>query len=176
MRRTALLGIVTATALCGVIGGVAQAAPTRTPVTDPLGSGSPNGSITLPGPVICPFNVDVAVVSNGEYQTVTTLSDGTTVTNITGSLVLSFRNDTTGATIVRNLSGPTSTTVHPDGTGTEVGGGENYWIFGPRSQANTGEPGLVFTNGRVVLPFVGNVVTSFSVAGTQVNACALLAR
>ncbi|MFL5862845.1 MAG: hypothetical protein ACJ780_19050 [Solirubrobacteraceae bacterium] len=35
------------------------------------------------------------------------------------------------------------------------------------------DPGLVFTSGRVVLSFVGNVVTSFSLAGTQVNAFAL---
>ena len=38
----------------------------------------------------------------------TTLTDGTTVTKITGKLVLSFKNDTTGKTIEKNVSGPTT--------------------------------------------------------------------
>jgi hypothetical protein len=59
-------------------------------------------------------------------------------------------------------------------TGTEVGADNNWWAFGPKSRANTGEPGLVFTSGPVELQFTGNVVTRFSVFGSQVNGCALL--
>ena len=158
-----------------------------TPVTDPLQSGSPNGSITLPSPVFCPFDVDIGVVSNNEYQDVTTLADGTTITKITGNLVESFKNDSTGYTIVHNISGPTTTTMHPaqppavNGTGTEVGRGNNMWIFGPRSQANTGEPGLVFTSGRAIfmdfelLPTGTRIATSFSLSGNQDNVCSMLA-
>ena len=117
----------------------------------------------------------------------TTLADGTTITNITGNLVESFKNDSTGYTIVHNVSGPTKTTIHPaqplavNGTGTEVGGGNNMWIFGPRSHANTGEPGLVFTSGRAVfmdfevLPSGTRIATSFSLSGNQDNVCSLLA-
>ena len=156
-------------------------------MTDPLQSGSPNGSITLPSPIFCPFDVDIGVVSNNEYKDVTTLADGTTITNITGNLVESFKNDSTGYTIVHNVSGPTTTTIHPaqppavNGTGTEVGRGNNMWIFGPRSQANTGEPGLVFTSGRAVfmdfevLPSGTRIATSFSLSGNQDNVCSLLA-
>jgi hypothetical protein len=123
----------------------------------------------------CGFPVRVGVISNHEYQEVTTLADGTTVTRITGELVVSFTNDFTRKTIVRDVSGPTTTTVHPDGTGMEVGTGNSWWGFGPISQGNTGEPGLVFTDGRVVINFAGGFATGFALSGKQVNGCALLA-
>jgi hypothetical protein len=122
----------------------------------------------------CGFPIDVKVVSNNECQDVVTLADGTTITRITGRLVLSFTNHDTGFTIVRNVSGPTTETDHPDGTTTFVGEGENWFGFGPTSQANTGEPGLVFTSGLVVLQIAGGAVQSFSLHGTQVNGCELL--
>ena len=106
----------------------------------------------------CQFPIDVAVVSNNECQDVVTLADGTTITRITGRLVLSFTNTDTGFTIVRNVSGPTTETDHTDGTATFVGEGENWFAFGPTSQANTGEPGLVFTSGLVVLQIAGGAV------------------
>lgn len=132
---------------------------------------------TLPAGAICEsFAVDVGVISNNEHQEITTLADGTTVTRIRGNLVLSFKNDATGKIITRDVGGPTTTIVHPDGTGTEVGTGSNWWGFGPNSKANTHEPGLVFTSGLVVLEFTGNVVTRFTLAGRQVDACDLLAK
>ena len=132
---------------------------------------------TLPAGVICEsFAVDVGVILNEERQEKTTLPDGTTITEIKGKLVLSFKNDATGRTITRDVGGPTTTIVRSDGTGTEFGTGSNWWGFGPTSKANTGEPGLVFTNGLVVLKFTGNVVTRFTLAGRQVNACDLLAK
>jgi len=123
----------------------------------------------------CGFPIDVAPVSNNEFQDVTTLDDGTTITRITGRLVLSFTNTTTGSTIIRNVSGPTTEIDHPDGTGTFMGEGNNWFGFGPHSRQNTGEPGLVFTSGLVVLQLAGGAVTSFSLAGEQVNGCELLA-
>ena len=94
----------------------------------------------MPAGVWCAFQVDVGVVSNNEHQDVTTLADGTTVTRIRGKLVLSFTNHATGFAIVRNVSGPTTTISHPDGTGTLTGEGNNWFGFGPRSRANTGGP------------------------------------
>jgi hypothetical protein len=124
---------------------------------------------------VCGFPVDVAAITNNEYQDVSTLADGTTITRVTGNLVVSWKNDITGKTIVGEFSGPTITTVHPDGTGTAVGGGLNFWTFGPVSQMNTGEPGIVFTGGRAVIDFDGVFATSFSLSGNQVDGCALLA-
>src|SRR5262249_30836199 len=81
----------------------------------------------------------------------------------------------TGFTIVRNVSGPTTEIAHPDGTRTFAGEGNNCFGFGPISQGNTGEPGLVFASGLVVLQVGGGAVTSFSFKGKQVNGCDLLA-
>jgi hypothetical protein len=163
MRRAIVRGLVTiATVAVVAPAGLAQA---REPViVTPF---------TLPANR-CGFAIDIGVVTNKEYQDQTTLADGTTITNITGHLVLSFTNDVTGKTIVRNVSGPTTETDYPDGTRTFVGRGGNWWGFGPISQGNTGEPGLVFTSGLVTLHLAGGAFTSFSLSGTQVNGCELL--
>ena len=167
MRRIWLAAVLpTITALAAIIpASPVQAA--RVPVGNTPG--------TLPANR-CGFPVDIGIISDNEYQDVTTLADGTTITKITGHLVESFTNhNDTSKTIIRNVSGPTTTTVHPDGTATEVGGGNNWWGFGPFSQMNTGEPGLVFTTGRIVIEIDNQGhATSFSLSGTQENGCALL--
>jgi hypothetical protein len=164
MRRTALRILLAITVLGAVA--PAGAAPPREPVVFV--------PFTLPANR-CGFPVDIGLVSNNEYQQVTTLGDGTTVTKITGRLVLSFTNTVTGFTIIRNLSGPGTSIAHPNGSGTFTGEGLTWFGFGPISQGNTGEPGLVFTSGLVVIQFAGGAVTSFSLAGHQVNGCELLA-
>jgi hypothetical protein len=165
MRRIAsriLLAIIVLAAVAPT--GAAQA---REPV--------PFEAFTLPENR-CGFPVFIDVVANNEFQEVTTLDDGTVVTKITGRLVLSFTNTVTGFTIVRNVSGPGTTIVNPGGmTGTFIGEGLTWFGFGPVSQGNIHEPGLVFTSGLVVLQFSGNFVTTFSLAGEQVNGCELLA-
>lgn len=102
------------------------------------------------------------------------LESGTSLT--TGSFAESFQDDVTPASpIVRNASGRNWVTFNPvAGSGTFVGTGQNAFTFGPHSQANIGEPGLVFTNGLVILRLTGNVVTSLSLSGTQINCCTLL--
>jgi hypothetical protein len=179
--RNLIIGAVTASALLGApaAAGAATADSPWTPVTDPLDSGSTNGSITLPAGHNCVFAVDIAVVTNNEVQNMTTLADGTAVTKRKGNLVLSFKNDTSGKTIEENVSGPTTRTVSPDGsTGTFQGKGANWLAFGPHGQANTGEPGVVITKGRVTVTFTfaNNVGTAqtFSLDGTQENVCTLL--
>ena len=181
--RKLIIGAVTAAALLGApaAAGAATAAPPRwTPVTDPLGSGHRDGSITLPAATFCAFDVKVAVVANGELQNVTTLPDGTTVTKIMGPLVLSFTNKThPRKTIVKDVSGSTTTAVSPNGSNvTQQGDGANWFAIGPGGRMNTGEPALVFTYGPVTLTVtvangVGTVQT-FSLHGTQQNGCALL--
>jgi hypothetical protein len=170
MRRALFTGVLP---VITTLAALATASPAQAREPEPV-TITP---FTLPGRVICEsFAVDVGVISNNEHQETTTLADGTTITHIRGELVLSFKNDATGRTIVRNVSGPTTTIVHPDSTGIETGTGNNWWGFGPKSKANTGEPGLVFTSGLVALKFTGNVVTRFTLDGRQVNACNLLAK
>lgn len=124
--------------------------------------------------ILCGFPIDVGVVLNNEFQDVVTLDDGTQITHITGNLVLSFTNTDTGFTITRELSGPTTRTEYPNGTGVFVGEGLNWFGFGPNSQKNTGQPGIVFTRGLVTLTFNGNVINSFALKGKQENGCNLL--
>ena len=65
-------------------------------------------------------------------------------------------------------------TTNPDGSGTFQGRGNNWLGFGPNGQANTGEPGLVFTSGLVTVTFAGGTAQTFSLNGHQENGCALL--
>jgi hypothetical protein len=179
--RNLIIGAVAAAALLGapVAAGAATADPPWTPVTNPLNNPTPgappNSPITLPAGRNCAFAVDIAVVTNNEFEQVTTLADKDTVTKIRGNLVLSFKNDTSGKTLDEQVSGPTTETDSPDGTsGTFQGEGPNWFAFGPHGQANTGEPGLVFTKGRVITTFANGATQTFSLNGTQQNGCALL--
>lgn len=175
--RNLIIGVVTAAALLvgPAAAEAATAAPPWTPVTNPLGSRSHDGSITLQADRFCVFAVKVAVVANNELKQVTTLADGTTIIRVKGELVLSFKNETTGKSIEENVSGPWTTTISPDGgSATFQGEGPHWLAFGPESKANTGEPGLVFTSGQVNVKYVGIIVAAFSLNGTQENGCALL--
>jgi hypothetical protein len=178
--RNLIIGAVTAVALLGAPAAAGAAvAPRSTPVTDPLGSGSPNGSITLPAGHNCTFAVGIAVVANNELQDVTKLADGSTVIKVSGKLVLNFKNDTTGKTIKEDVSGTTTRIVNADRSGgTFKGEGPNWLAFGPHGQAKTGEPGLVFISGLATVKFaaVKKVLTvqTFSLNGSQQNGCTLL--
>ena len=177
--RKLIIGAVTAALLSApAVAGAATADPPGwSPVPDPTHSGSttPNSPNTLRAGHNCAFAVTIAVVTNNELQNVTPLPDKSTVTKIKGNLVLSFENDTSGKTIQKNVSGPTTETDSADGsTGTFQGEGPNWLAFGPHGQANTGEPGLVFTDGRVTVTFANGTAQTFSLHGTQENVCALL--
>jgi hypothetical protein len=175
--RNLIIGAVAAAALL-VAPAAAEAAtadPPWTPVTNPLGARSHHGSITLQGGEFCVFAVNVAVVANNELKQVTALADGTTIIRLKGELVLSFKNKTSGKSIEEDVSGPSTTTISPDGgSATFQGAGPHWLAFGPQSKANTGEPGLVFTSGEITVTYVGITVQAFSLNGTQENGCALL--
>lgn len=172
MRRVVVRGLLTIAALAVVApAGLVQA---REPV--PFQPRTVNGCEFVDGSPVNGFLVDVVAVTDKEYQDVTTLADGTTITNITGRLVLRFTNHSTGYSIVRNVSGPTTETDHLDGTITFVGRGNNWFGIGPTGQKNTGEPGLAFTSGLATLQIASGAVQTFSLSGTQVNGCKLLAQ
>ena len=82
---------------------------------DPHRSPVPSGPVDLPVG-ICAFPVHIEFPVNREYQTVTTLSDGSTVSVVTGTLTATFTNVTTGKAVSANISGPGTTTFSPDGT------------------------------------------------------------
>ncbi|MGH3298039.1 MAG: hypothetical protein ACRDP7_40230 [Trebonia sp.] len=140
-----------------------------------------------------------------DKQVTTNLPDGTPIpggfvahsdpgfdANVTtGLLIQQFTNETTGKTIVRNVSAPSWFTYDPTptvpgalATGTYVTTGSNAQLFGPMSlaalsAAGIHEPTFVLESGLLVMHFVvvstGPYVSSFSLHGKQQNGCALLA-
>lgn len=167
--RKLIIGAVTALALLGAsaTAEAATAAPQSTAVDNP----APIAEIPCFPNTPSSFTVAVFPVANNEKVTT---SAGGDVVSTTGKLVLSFTNETTQKTIVKNVSGPTTMTTNPDGSGTFQGRGNNWLGFGPHGQANTGEPGLVFTSGLVTVTFAGGTAQTFSLNGHQENGCALL--
>ena len=101
--------------------------------------------------------------------------------------ILTFTHVTnTGAVIkavTKDVSGPTTVTSDPKPPypAQFVGDGSNWLAFGPNGRKNTGEPGLVFTLGHVVVDSIGKnpaTATSFSLTGpdsTQEDGCQDLA-
>lgn len=159
---------------------LAATATAAAAAADPPGNPVVNEPFALPAAPFCGFDVNVDVLANKERSTTTTLADGTIVTRVTGKLVESYTNADSGKTIVRDVSGATTTTARPDGTATFVGTGDNRLIFGPTSRKNTGEPALAITSGQVIVNFTGNIATGFSLSrrrgrGRQENVCDLLA-
>ena len=110
-----------------------------------------------------------------QYVTTRTSADGSTRISILGQLVMRFTNANTGASITRNVSGPTFVTVFADGTIRVVLTGRSFLTVDPPSQANSGLPGLVFPTGRFVgIADATNTLVSYSATGQLTDGCALL--
>jgi hypothetical protein len=124
----------------------------------------------------CGFPIDVEPVSGTQYLiSDTTLPDGTEIQQFTGDYVLSFTNLNTGETIVERQSGRETFTVYPDGSTLDEESGLGGLAIGPRGKANTGQPGLVFTSGHlVVFRADGIAVSSLTLSGREQNGCELL--
>lgn len=136
---------------------VASADSPWTPVTDPLGSGTPNGSVSDPAESFCSFNLGISVVANRQKQRTITLGPpnpaGTKLTDFRGKLVLTFTNQDQDTAVTRDVSGPYDEIDYPDGSGGQIGAGNQWWTLGPHSRANTGEPGAFITTGLTVMHF-----------------------
>ncbi len=127
------------------------------------------------GPEWCGFPIHVDIVKDKQYVTTRTSADGSTRISILGQLVMRFTNVNTGASITRNVSGPTFVTVFADGTIRVVLTGRSFLTVDPPSQANSGLPGLVFPTGRFVgIADATNTLVSYSATGQLTDGCALL--
>ena len=74
--------------------------------------------VNTPFPVptaVCGFPINVGFPVNNEYQTITTLADGSTVAVVTGSLIATFTNVDTQKVVSANISGPGTITTSADG-------------------------------------------------------------
>jgi hypothetical protein len=124
----------------------------------------------------CAFPVFVHIVKNNEYQTLTTLADGTVVQKYEGSLVLTLTNTNTGKAITVNSGGPGINTYRTDGVDSVDAEGLNTSFWNPYNQRAFGLPGVELSSGHLQYTFNANVneVTSYSLTGHSVDACALL--
>jgi hypothetical protein len=167
--RVAMTAGVMAMALASA--GVTSAHSDNAAVREPVGN--------TPGDLdssICGFPIHVEVVSDREYVIhSSTLADGTLVLRFTGLLVERFTNMDTGKSATANVGGPVTLTLFPDGSVLFDGQGLAWFYFDAVGRAATGEPGLVFTAGHAIDHFGPNVEETFTLSGSQVDGCRLLA-
>lgn len=125
MKRLATIFLATfALALAGVAGAAAE--------PDGYGPWEPTyqGPITAPAGVVCPFTVTAEPVREDlrvryHYDSAGNV-DGY---QATGQLIARITNEETGASVVRNLSGPGTVTFNPDGSYDAVVSGDFLVFF-----------------------------------------------
>lgn len=174
-------------ALLGAISALAAIAPAAsadspwTRVTDPLGSGTPNGPLKSDAGMNCSFNLVVSVVANNENQrqfpAAPPAPANATETDVHGELVLTFTNTDAKVAVTRNVSGWFHSVAYTDADNVlhtvQTGSGNSWWLFGPHGRKNTGLPGAFISSGPFVLVGIGNTVLSFQ-AQHITDVCRLL--
>jgi hypothetical protein len=88
----------------------------------------PAGPVDFPADV-CGFPMHVDAATNKEYASLTQTADGTSIFKVTGSLVATFTNSTTGKSIALNASGP-GTFTFPANSSLEIvdANGLSFWV------------------------------------------------
>ncbi len=171
MRRIAAIAALGA--LLGVLGGVVTASPAL--ARGPKWQFQPTGPFTLPA-AFCGFKVKVAPLANKAYAKVLKASDGSMTFLATGTLKLSYTNLRTGKTITENASGPSKTTVSPDGSALVAATGHTGLFLRPALAQRFGLPTVSVTAGPLTITFdPDGHLTSLSLRGhVLVNVCAAL--
>jgi hypothetical protein len=162
-RRCLGLVLITATALMlAVVTHVAAVPPSREKVELPVGS-------IIPVTGICPFDIEVLVLTSGETMTTFLDQGGNVVMQlITGPLKVRVTNVATGESLDLNISGP----------GRILEDGERMILMG-RWLNFVPDLGVVWlTTGRVgveIDPETGFIVSFISIQGQVEDICAALA-
>jgi hypothetical protein len=175
MRR---LGVIVALgALLAMFGGVMMASPAL--ARGPKWQFQPKTPRTLPAE-LCGFEIRVTYPVNREYEKILKASDGSMILLFTGSVTESLTNLETGKTITENVSGPSKTTVFPDGSFTAVEHGRNELTLTPAWSAQFGLPtvsvtvGLRSASGTATPDGTVTSITSLSLHGHAIDMCAAL--
>ena len=131
------------------------------------------GPITTPAGVVCPFTVTAEPVREDirvryHYDSAGNI-DGY---EATGQLIARITNDETGASVVRNGSGPGTVTFNPDGSYDAVASGD-FIVFFLAQDSPSNQ--LLVLSGRTVLHGAANgVKTLVSHSGQVENLCETL--
>jgi hypothetical protein len=130
----------------------------------------PSADLSIPAGA-CPFPVSFHVLENNEYTIDFFDDDGNKVrTIIQGQVVLEITNLATGASVIRNVSGP-GTITYADLM--FVGRGSQLFFFFP-GDLGPGTPGSMFINRGRVVEYLGEPRKIISQTGVQENLCATL--
>jgi hypothetical protein len=146
---------------------VGAAAPTRFPGTPLAG--------TFDAGILCPFQLDIAVVAFNVVQTTYFDSNHNVIkVSFTGRGVFQVTNDATGKTLVVNASGPGFLYPQPDGSLLGVGGGPGLIGLLPTDE---GGPALLLIHGHETFNLNGATgqITNLKIVGTVTDLCAALA-
>jgi hypothetical protein len=171
MRR---LGTIMALGtMLGLFGGTVTAAPALA-----RGDGwqfAPAPPVTLPAS-FCGFRVRVTFPVNKEYTKLLKTSDGTVITLTTGALKASYTNLSTGKTITVSQSGPSKTTVHPDGSVVLAFKGHTGFALTRAASQRFGVPRVFVTAGAVTVSIdaAGNTTSATMHGHVLVDICAAL--
>jgi hypothetical protein len=132
------------------------------------------GPITAPAGAVCSFSVTASPVREDlrvryHYDAAGNV-DGY---EATGQLIARITNDETGASVVRNLSGPGTVTLYPDGSYDATASG-NFLIFF-LAQDNPSQQLLLLSGSTVLHGDANGVKTLVSHEGQVENLCDTLA-
>jgi hypothetical protein len=132
------------------------------------------GPITAPAGVVCPFTVTAEPVSEDlrvryHYDSAGNV-DGY---EATGQLIARITNTETGASVVRNLSGPGTVTFNPDGSYDAIVAGDFLVFF--LAQDDPSNALLLFSGRTVLHGAPSGAKTLVSEAGSVENLCDTLA-
>jgi hypothetical protein len=118
----------------------------------------------------CGFEVTLQVLSNNEVITTFERKSGTTSIHVTGTLKVRLTT-VSGGSVDLNISGPTHSTINPDGSTTQIALGRALWAFDPG--VGPGLPRLALISGRTVSTF-DPAFTLGSVSGHVEDMCSAL--
>jgi hypothetical protein len=107
------------------------------------------GAITAPAGVVCPFAVTAEPVREDlRFRYHYDAAGNVDGYEATGQLIAKITNVETGASLVRNLSGPGTVTFNPDGSYDAVVAGDFLVFFLPQDEPSNA---LLLFSGRTVL-------------------------
>ena len=140
-------GLIGSVVVMGLLVAAAPATAAPNSTVEPV----PDVNATVPAGALCPFEISVETLVNTEkLRTFFDAQGDPTVALLSGRLIWRFTNTETGASIVRNLSGPGRTVYHDDGTRTDIFLGRSAIAFfvgdplGPSAPIVAGPATLVY--------------------------------
>jgi hypothetical protein len=140
-------------------------------------NGSSRQAVPSPGTLYvgCPNDVTAVVTWSkwNEYVTTTFLADGTVVQDLSGVILATVTNQTSGKSINLNASGPEKYTFYKDGSYSTDVRGSTLVIAPPSLESELGIPYFALVDGNFKTSFDPSFhVTSVSLNGRVTDLCA----